>query len=390
MAKNKTKEIDPQELEKARKRMSWAVGFLVVSYHFVYRILALTCKTAQPGLGTMGVKVNGGGQFELLYDPIFVNNLKDEELTFVMYHEVMHLALHHCTQRRFDNHQIGNIATDLAVNELIPISNTCKPPSDICSVARFKKEKDFKDIKGMQTSEWYYKYLMKKAKENGGKGKGYSGKGFDNHDGWSENEVADEKVRAKISEIEKGDLWGKIEGSTKEMILSAQTRKINWKNILRQFYGNQIWPERDSTRKRPNRRTGYIHPGNRKVQLDRHLIAVDTSGSIESELLAQFLGTINQMTEYVPIDIMQVDFNIQSEPRPFERRHLKYDFLGRGGTNFQPIMDTVTERKYKSVVILTDGEASPCTKPNAKVVWVMPPGHKPPVDWGQQIHLTQY
>lgn len=398
------KPLDPHEIEKAKKRMEWLMGFMIVRYHFVYQILAMMTKECIEHYDTMGVMVLSGGQFKLVYGPRFVNSLKDEYLTYVMYHEIMHLALHHCTLRKFDLHELGNIAHDLAVNELIPIvKGSCEPPMENGKlmgtfVSEFKKIPQFSDIKEKQTAEWYYDYLRKKMKEQEQAGSGKKGnqsgnkpgKGFDDHGGWSENEVADEKVRAKIDEIAKSDTWGTMSATDKEMILAAQTRKINWRNILRQFYGNMIWHDREATRKRPNRRTGLIHPGSKKLSVDRHLVVVDTSGSIDSELLAQFLSTINQMTDYVPIDLMQCDCDITEEPRPFDRRRREFGFKGRGGTDFQPIMDIADERKYKSVVILTDGVASACSQPHARVVWVLPDGCKPPVEWGMRVLMTRY
>jgi predicted metal-dependent peptidase len=403
----RTKEVDPQVIDKAKKRMEWAVGFMVVRYHFVYQILALMTKRVAPGLGTMGVRVLGGGCFELVYDPEFVLELSDAALTYILYHEVLHLALHHCTHRDFDLKELSNIAHDLAANELIPItSGSCERPTGKHTgtfVSEYKKMPQYNDILEKQTAEWYYEYLKKKAKAQGGGGKG-KGKGtgssesgdgdpqsgFDDHGGWKADEVAAEKIRAKISEISKNDLWGDVGGAEKELILAAQRKRVNWRNILRQFYGNQVWHEREGTRKRPNRRLGYNAPGSKKIQLDRHLVAVDTSGSIDSDLLAEFLATINQMTDYVPIDLMQCDCGVTEMPRPFNRRKCQFEFKGRGGTSFDPIMTVANERRYKSVVILTDGQASECQKPKAQVVWVLPEGNNPPVEWGKRIHMNRH
>jgi predicted metal-dependent peptidase len=405
MTKIKLKVVDEREFATANKRMEWAIGFMVVRYHFVYQILGMMHKQASIATETMGVWVGNGGSFELRYNPLFVNSLTDAALTYVFYHEVLHLALHHCTHRSFDDKELSNIAHDLAVNELIPITpGSCEPPRKPdgslmgCFVSELKKMKEYSDIQEKQTCEWYYDYLKQKAKKakkasgGGGKGKagGQSGSKIDDHGGWKENEVADEIVRAKIDEIAKGDLWGDVGGAEKELILAAQQKKINWRNLLRQFYGQYMSPDSESTRKRPNRRTGYIHPGSRRLMLDRHLVAVDTSGSIDSDLLAQFLGVINQMTDYVPIDLMQCDCGVTDTPRPFDRRKCQFEFKGRGGTDFNPIMKIVNERHYKSVVILTDGAAAECLKPNAQVVWVLPTGNEPPVEWGKRIHMNRH
>jgi predicted metal-dependent peptidase len=423
------KEIDPREIDKAKKRMEWLTGFMTIKFQFVYQVLGMMNKVCVPYYETMGVRVLGSGNFQLIYDPIFVNGLKDTELTYVMYHEILHLVLHHCTTRNYDDRELANIAHDLAVNELVPTdSQSCmKPMKDGklfgLFVSELKKSGMYSDIKEMQSAEWYYNYLKQKAKENEskngkdpgkedgegqgqGQGKGDnkdkdnnkgggSGKGvkpdlkssFDKHGEWKEDEIGDEKIRAKVHEISKSDTWGNIESSAKELILAAQTRRINWRNLLRQFYGNMAWHEKEATRKRPNRRTGLIHPGNRKIHVDRHLVVADTSGSTQG-LLPQFLSVINEMTEYFPIDFMQCDCGIKELPKPFDRKRKEYTFTGLGGTDFQPIIDIVNERRYKSVVILTDGAAPECTQPKARVVWVLPEGMKPPVEWGMRIHMA--
>ena len=378
------KEITQSDIDKAKKRMDWLFGFMVVRYTFIYQVLGMMTKKCEPysPYRTMAVCVLGGGRLELRYDPEYINSHKDEELTYVIYHEILHVALHHCTSRQFDDHMRGNIAHDLAVNELIKEEpGVCIPPADGGTfVADFKKMPMYKDIKDKETAEWYYDFLnsKEKKKENqegkgqgrgqpnpqqGGGGKGTQPgqtpdkkKGFDDHGGWKQDEIADEIVRDKINEIAKNNLWGDMSGVDQEVIKAAQVRRINWRSLLRRFYGNFVSRDRESTRKRPNRRTGIIHPGTRRILVDRHLVGIDTSGSISSDLLAQFLSVINRMTEYVPIDIVQFDASITDPPKPFDRKKNEFKFTGRGGTCFQPLMDLVEKQHYKSVVILTDGE----------------------------------
>lgn len=449
---------------KALEKFEWAVNFLIVRRHFVHQILGMMKKIPKPGMGTMGVRVTNEGRFQLFYDPDWVTTLKDEHMTYIFYHEVLHLALHHCTLRKFDDHQLGNIAYDLAVNELIPEDQGCAIPRDKngniigCIVSEFKKNPIYKDIEPKQTAEWYYDFLKKrmprveieiqgagdgdpkdgkgggsgkdekdpkdgkgggngkdekdpkdgKGKSQGGGGKDEkdkpedgSGNGnkkvkikvrmLDDHGEWKEHEIADERVRAKIQEIDKTEMWGDMPGGSKEAILSAQTKRINWRAFLRMFPGTILWPQKDSTRKRPNRRTGYIHPGSKRQHVDRMLVAIDTSGSIDSELLAQFLDTINKMTDQFPIDMCVFDTEIQQGPMLWSRKKKNFDFAGRGGTCFECVMQLSIERRYKGVIILTDGCASPPTKPpRTKVLWALCEGAKAPVDWGIEVHLKKY
>ena len=425
-------EIKQQEelIRKANDRFDWLIRFLICRYHFVQQVLGMMEKKPAPGFGTLGVTVQQGGKFTLVYDPLVFNALTDAEGVYIFFHEVLHVVLHHSTCRAKDNHTIWNYAIDCAANQLIPIDpGSCEMPRDKdgeivgVHVDELKKKPEFKDILDKQTAEWYYDFFLKHMPKQSGKGKGKGqpgegqpgdgegdpqsgdgsgqselqkaldkvfGKLLDNHAGHKEDELADERVRAKVKEIDGNKMWGSVPQTSVEVILAAQSVRINWRNLIRQFYGNMAWHEREGTRKRPNRRTGYVHPGYKKVYVDRHLVAVDTSGSVGSELLAEFLQVINSMTEYVPIDVMQFDCEKTEEPKPFDKKRTSFEFKGRGGTDFQPVIDTVDKMHYKSVLILTDGAAPAPTQPRARVLWVLPENMHPPVTWGQEIHMTRY
>ena len=382
-------------MSQVLKRFEWLLSFLIISFKFVHTVLGMMRKVPNNKIETMGVRVVSGGRFELHYNPDFTEKLSDEELVYVFYHEILHLVLHHCTRRKFDLHELGNIACDLAVNELIPETNSCKKPSCGVFVDDFKKNPLYNDIQNKQTAEWYYDYLKDKHKNDKSGDKGDKGEGLgetiDDHSGWDENEIADERVRAKVKEIQDNSLWGNISQTDIEVILAAQVRRINWRNKIRVWFGNQVAKYRNYTRKKPNRRTGYIHPGTKKVYTDKWLVAADTSGSIDSELLAQWLGVVNQLVDEIPLDFMQFDWEKTEEPRPFDRRRVSLEFKGRGGTNFQPVIDIVNKYRYKGVMILTDGEAAEPTKPTmTKVLWVLPSGKYPPVDWGERVYLERH
>ncbi len=407
-----TKRLDAEQIETANKRFEWLVSFMICSFKFVHQILGIMHKEPTLAIDTIGVNVTEEGKFRLIYNPEFVNSLTDAELTYVFFHEVCHLALHHCTRRplvHVENKKrmtkeekklfrIANVAMDCAVNELVPVNESCQPPRDKdgklggVHVAEMKKDPEFEDIEERQTAEWYFDYLMAKAPEeddgDGGDGDGLGG--FDNHDGWAESETADERVIAKVNSIAQNEMWGDVSQAFKEIVMAAQVRKINWRNKIRTFFGNLAWKMKMATRKRPNRKYGYQFPGTKKLYIDRWLVAADTSGSVDEDLLAQWIGVLNQLAEEYPIDFMQFDCDKTEDPHPYDRRKTSLEFKGRGGTDFDPVFEIVEKRKYKGVMILTDGEASAPKKPRiAKVLWVLPGGHTPPVEWGERVSLVK-
>ena len=410
-------------------RFDWLVRFLIVRWRFVHQILGILTKTANPKIPTMGVYVVNGNM-HLQYSPTFVKEMTDPELVYVMYHEVCHLVLHHCTHRKFSNHTLGNYAQDLAVNELIPVeAGSCVPPKGILLVDELQKMPHYDDMKNKQTAEYYYDYLQKKGwgKDNGQQGQGKSGSGdgktgegepeegagqpgdgtptgsqkdihgnkipdvreIDTHDGWNEDEIADTKVRAEISQIDKSNMWGNVPADSQAVIMAAQVRRFNWRSLIKQFYGMYVTATRESTLRRPNRRMGYLLPGSKRVKQDKHLVAIDTSGST-MEFLPKFLAIVNSMVDYLEIDLVQCDAGIVGEPKPFTRHAKEFTFKGMGGTDFQPIIDLVNEKQYRSVTIVTDGMGPVCTKPNvADVLWCLPEGCVPPVEWGRAIIIDR-
>lgn len=52
----------------------------------------------------------------ILWDPEFISGLNEEEIEFIMEHEVMHCALQHPLRGRGLNKRLYNIAADIVVN----------------------------------------------------------------------------------------------------------------------------------------------------------------------------------------------------------------------------------------------------------------------------------
>jgi len=416
--------LTPEQLKEVKKRFEWLTGFLICRFKFTHTILGMTNKVPIENFGTMGVRVLDTGKFELVYDPTWFYHLTDHEGVYIFAHETYHIALHHCTRRplaRIANinqptaeeiylRQLSQLAHDLAVNELIPvIPGICEMPRDSKGkivgqfVSEYKKKKMYEDIEFRQTSEWYFEYLKKKhpiEESKGGNGApgeggnvGAPGEGgnVDDHSAWKEQDMADARVNTIIKKIEDRNLWGDMTYEQKELVKAAQIRKINWRNLIKVWFGLLAHKMRQTTRKRPNRRYGFLFPGTKQLYVDRWLVATDNSASVDEELLGQWLGVLNQLADEIPIDIVQFDTKIQSGPDPYDRRQTKFEFKGRGGTHFQPVINIVDKIRYKGVMILTDGEAGVPTRPKCtEVLWVLPMGHNPPVDWGKRVHLQKH
>lgn len=108
------------------------------------------------------------------------------------------------------------------------------------------------------------------------------------------------------------------------------------------------------------------------------MIAVDTSGSISTEMLKHFFSVIVKFFKYgiEQIDVIQFDCAIHGECMSLKKAKKQNSFAvhGRGGTSFQPVLDYLHEHnRYDGLIILTDGDAEIPNKGSitrTRILWV--------------------
>src|SRR5262249_15373593 len=162
----------------------------------------------------------------------------------------------------------------------------------------------------------------------------------------------------------------------REKILASLRPKLNYRDVLRQFRASILSSRRRLTRMKPNRRYGFLQMGSRHEFCTKLLFAVDVSGSMGSADLERGFSVVNQFFRYgVPvIDVIQFDAVIQGEVKTLRRARCEVEAMGRGGTNFQPILDYIDAHPdYDGLVIFTDGIAPVPTPPKnrrTRVMWL--------------------
>jgi predicted metal-dependent peptidase len=147
--------------------------------------------------------------------------------------------------------------------------------------------------------------------------------------------------------------------------------KFNWRGYLRRFVGGSTKTFTKMSRSKPNFRfqenPGLKHKTRRKI-----LVAIDTSGSVSTNELIEFMGEINHIARTgTEIIIAQCDAAIKKIGKYNPKED--YEIHGRGGTSFTPVTDYYDEnfRKYNCLIFLTDGEAPAPDKCRGPVLWVM-------------------
>lgn len=215
---------------------------------------------------------------------------------------------------------------------------------------------------------------------------------LDDHNGWDEipedmREYVEGKARNLVEKATKAadrnsNGWGSIPISIRDEIRRMVSRTVDWKMVLRQFIGSISRGGRTSTIRRINRKYPYIHPGVKRGYVAKLAVAIDQSGSVDNEMLAQFFSELEQLTKKASITVIPFDYEVD-EKNVFEWRKGQRPKLQRtkaGGTNFDAptaYVNSPTNRgRFDGVLFLTDGECSAPPASRIKRGWILGQGCK--------------
>lgn len=193
---------------------------------------------------------------------------------------------------------------------------------------------------------------------------------------WDEDSVMVCSIDVAIDEINSSpNGWGSMPGNMVNMILANTKAKIDYRKVLAGFRSSVLSSKRNLTRMRPNRRCGFDNMGSIRRFSTNLLIAVDVSGSVDISTLRHFYSIINRAFKYGIESMSAVQFDTElKEVTPFKSAQKQIKILGRGGTDFQPVIDYVSKhQEYDGVIFFTDGDSSVPHLPKGfrtKIAWV--------------------
>jgi predicted metal-dependent peptidase len=317
------------------------------------------------------------------YGREFVDSLSDKELAFLIMHENMHKCYRHLTVWRSlyeEDHRLANLACDYVINiQLVDMD----PNEDIIAFPRDKKTGKPIGVvdarfRGMDSKQVFD--ILKQEGEDGGEGgdgnnpdgEGNSDGGLDSHDwenainGMSETEKKDLEREIQQALRQGGIYAGKVGANMPREIGELLKPKVDWRSVLRKFVRTSL-KDRDSVSWRKAHKNflwqDVILPSILGKRMKHLVIAMDTSGSIQGELLTAFLSEMNQIVKDVGadrIDILYWDTEVAghetykgTDTAIVHRTNPK----GGGGTNPDVVVAYMNEHKLSpdALVMLTDG-----------------------------------
>lgn len=186
---------------------------------------------------------------------------------------------------------------------------------------------------------------------------------------------------------------GKMGGELGRMIDHLLQPQLPWRMLLARYFNSSA--RDDYNYLRPARREGEaIMPGLRSHAIEA-VIALDTSGSISDEEMAEFLAEVNALKGSVNARVTLVACDEQLaadgpwEFEPWQPFELPENFDGGGGTDFRPVFDWLEQEQRRAdlLVYFTDAEGHfPTQPPPLPVVWLVKGRAKVP--WGERIQLN--
>ena len=442
-------EEEKKALFIAKKRLDKIAVRWSVEDRLLLEVWVTLSKIPSPDQKTIGIDSRSLPPV-IKYNPHFINSLSFERLECILSQETLKILLKHPTTRLAHPREISSLASSITVAQSSMSSmfasldmdpymptpenyNIVDQNGNALSNAHFEKyfrllnnKKEEIDQQIEETwnnmSEDEKEKLVGDALEQSEQGEGEDGQeqkreqkrgqgksntfkkfedekdamkehlnptGTNNKD-WGTNDLMDAKIKSLVDKA-KGDskAFGNTTSNFLESIIAANTPKISVKEVTRRFNASAASRKTQPSRMRYNRRYGLKYPGAIRTYTTNILFAVDISGSMSSSELADGFAIINATCKEAKISYMLFDTEIKSVVKDMAKAKETFNITGRGGTDFQEVIDYVNKHKYDGVVIFTDGEAPEPTQPyKTKVLWLMTqPQYNPPVKWGFRAHL---
>jgi predicted metal-dependent peptidase len=347
-------------------------------------------------------------QFQIEINPTFFRQFTPRQRGALLLHEIYHMLFSHMNRAPLlPNHRLANIAADMTINQLIdnlPFIKEDLPKTkgfQPISVEAYGFEKNL-------TMEQYYRLLVdkkneeedKKDKEDGegGSGDGEGGDLLDDHEKWDSNVDEGEMLDA-VEDVIKRTMnktsytHSNLPSFVQDILNKIESRRgvLQWKSVLRVFIKKTVTGiDKENTRTRPNKRYGYQAPGLKLGELPKLNIYIDTSGSISTVELNEFLDEVDEILKCgmrnVNVCLWHTSLYSVNKYKKGNRNSIG-EKVQSGGTDFEECAKHIMKTKPDAVVVLTDlFWSNTTTQIDSPVLYVVSKGGaaQPPTTYRKQ------
>lgn len=304
-----------------------------------------------------------GNRFE--YREEYFNTLSDDQVAFSLSNAALHTVLSHPSRIGNRSPWLWYIACEHAINNML-IDNDFTPPAKITYDPRFR---------GQYAEEIYEDLLDTISREDlNDKDNDARRKDETPQDNL---EIAQQEIRAQNA-LDKAQEMISLPDGLELLIPILGKAVIDWRSVLRDCIGGYYIS--DYTMMPPSKKllyAGIYLPS----AYSRHLeltIAIDSSGSVDEILLAQFIAEIESITELFgsyTIELLVCDDMVRSHQIFTNGESVVYTLEGGGGTDFTPVFKRIETHitPPKLLLYFTDLNGKfPSEEPPYDVRWIAP------------------
>jgi predicted metal-dependent peptidase len=352
---------------------------------------------------TMGVFASG----RLVVNPRFAGALKDNELVFVLAHEIFHLAL------RTHDRAVGsdplqfNQAHDYIINDIlrgelgfaqVPAGGLDWPGARHMSaeeiLLQMEESPQHRD-RGIQRAGRAAGGGSQAETQGSGTGVPLSGDVLDERleRAWFPDEIASEQpeqreaVKAaaaralglgRMMEVLKAQGRGADPGASSQLVTALRGMyRTPWELALQRWLESVAPGPRTFVRpsRRGGARTDVVLPGRKREGWILNVV-LDTSGSM-TEAIPVALGALAAFADAVAVDqirLVQCDTAVTSDRFLLPEELARHEISGYGGSDLSPALRYLADDpNVEAVVVLTDGDiAYPPEEMPYDVLWIVP------------------
>lgn len=298
-----------------------------------------------------------------LYHRDFIEGLTLPQIKFIVLHENFHKMFRHLFVWQSlwkESPELANVACDAVINTQYLYG---KPGIEFVKGGIYLPQYSDADV-------WNVKAVyddLKKSTDT------MQTKGHDDHDWEEADQVSEEEAKDIEVQVDnalrQAALAGSIGANMPRSVTAMLVPEVDWKTLLAEFFKSACAGNDKQTWRRPHKTYVaydlYI-PTPYSETIGRVLIAGDTSGSIDDNMLSTFMGYMQQLaneTQPSGIDIAWWGSNVVGVDS-FERGAMDalasaVKPVGGGGTSPSCITEWMKKEKkddYVCAIVITDGE----------------------------------
>lgn len=342
---------------------------------------------------------------KIYFNPSYFDSLSLSQIEFALAHEALHCALAHFARRLHRDKRRWDIACDLAVNPLL-IDDGLTPPPDVLYLP---------DYSGLSAEE-IYPMLEENPDDEPHDRHLYDAEPQDQDPSVSRSQEPvtrsgsspappqtlspDERARLEqqwqerlAGAAQQAAQAGRLSGTLARLVDHLIAPALPWRQLLARYMSMRARDDFDYAR--PGRREGEaILPALRSGTVNV-AVAVDTSGSVSTAEMSEFVNEVDALKGQVKARISLVCCDSELAPEspqvfePWEPLEAPESLSGGGGTDFSPVFQWAEKLDVAPdlLIYFTDAKGRfPDAAPAFPVIWLVK--GREAVPFGERVQLN--